>query len=197
MTRQEREALRESFRPSRIRILFVGESPPASGRFFYSANSGLYRAMREAFQSVHPRIDDDNFLSMFRASGCYLIDLCPRPVDDMDPEPRRRARLAAQGLLSENLIRLRPETVAPVLRAIRSHVANAALRANWHGEILELPYPGRWQRQRQEFLKALKPKLMELFSAMRFERTVEPESRERFWDVTANRRRERHKAGPR
>ena len=27
LTRREREALRESFRPKRIRILFVGEAP--------------------------------------------------------------------------------------------------------------------------------------------------------------------------
>jgi len=30
-----RERLRKRYRPSPVRILFVGESPPASGRFFY------------------------------------------------------------------------------------------------------------------------------------------------------------------
>lgn len=166
--RSEREALRESFRPSRIRILFVGEAPPASGRFFYSANSGLYRAMRDVFNKVDPRIDENNFLNLFQASGCYLIDLCPRPVDHMDPESRRRARVAGEELLSEKLIQLRPEKMAPVLRAIVSHVANAASRANWQGETFELPYPGRWHQHRQEFLRALEPKLTELFRSSRF-----------------------------
>ena len=165
LTRPEREALRESFRPPRIRILFVGEAPPASGRFFYSANSGLYRAMRDAFKRVDPRIDGDNFLSMFRASGCYLIDLCPRPVDRMEPESRRRVRVAGERLLTEELIRLRPEKIAPVLRAIVGCVANAAVRADWHGELLELPYPGRWHHHRQEFLSALEPRLIELYRA--------------------------------
>jgi len=77
LTRWERETLRESFRPKRIRILFIGEAPPASGRFFYSANSGLYRAMRDAFRTVDPQIDDENFLSLFQALGCYLTDLSP------------------------------------------------------------------------------------------------------------------------
>jgi hypothetical protein len=54
LTRREREALRESFRPKPIRILFVGEAPPASGRFFYSANSGLYRAMRDVLKHSIP-----------------------------------------------------------------------------------------------------------------------------------------------
>lgn len=168
MTRPEREALRESFLPSQLRILFVGEAPPASGRFFYSANSGLYRAMRDAFNKVDPLIDETNFLSIFRASGCYLIDLCPKPVDHMDTESRRRAHVAGERLLSEKLIQLRPGKIAPVLRAIVSHVANAALRANWRGEILELPYPGRWHQHRQEFLKALEPTLTELLRSSRY-----------------------------
>jgi hypothetical protein len=163
LTRREREELRESFRPKRIQILFVGEAPPASGRFFYSGNSGLYRAMRDAFRAVNPWINDDNFLRLFQASGCYLTDLCPKPVDRLHTESRRRARVAGEKLLSEKLIRLRPEKIAPVLRGIVSHVANAASRAKWRGEIIELPYPGRWHRHRAAFVKALEPTLRELF----------------------------------
>lgn len=167
LTRRERKALRESFRPTRIRIQFVGEAPPVSGRFFYSANSGLYRAMRDAFKVVDPRINDDNFLSLFQASGCFLADLYPKPVDHLDAKSRRRARVAGEQLLSEKLIRLRPEKIAPVLRSIVSHVANAAVRANWRGEIVELQYPGRWHHRRTEFAKALEPTLHELFRSHR------------------------------
>jgi hypothetical protein len=166
-TLREREGLRESFRPKRIRILFIGEAPPASGRFFYSANSGLYRAMRDAFIAVCPRTDDENFLDLFQASGCYLTDLYPKPVDHLNEKLRRRARILGEEILSEQLIRLRPEKIAPVLRAIRSHVEKAALRANWHGQIIELPYPGRWHRHRVDFLKALAPTLQELLRSRR------------------------------
>jgi hypothetical protein len=165
LTRRERETLRESFRPKRIRILFIGEAPPASGRFFYSANSGLYRAMRDAFRAVDPQINDGNFLSFFQASGCYLTDLYPKPVDQLDAKSRWLARVAGEELLSEKLIRLRPEKIALVLRAIANHVVKAAIRANWRGEIIELPYPGRWHRHRVEFLEALEPTLQELFGS--------------------------------
>jgi hypothetical protein len=167
-TRRERETLRESFRPKRIRLLFIGEAPPASGRFFYSGNSGLYRAMREVFQAADLRINDENFLRLFQSSGCYLIDLCPNPVDQLDPESRRRARIAGERSLSRKLIELRPERIAPVLRAIVVHVINAASRANWGGEILQLPYPGRWSHHRAIFAKALEPSLRELFRPGRF-----------------------------
>src|SRR5215475_10648558 len=105
LTLPQREALRESFRPERIRLLFIGEAPPASGRFFYSRNSGLYRAMREAFAAI-----------------------------------------------------------APLLRAIASHVERSASRGNWHGERVELPYPGRWLRHRRDFVRALEPTLRDLLS---------------------------------
>jgi len=167
LTRREREALRKSFCPARIRILFVGEAPPVSGRFFYSANSGLYRAMRDVFKAADPRINEANFLNQFQASGCYLTDLCPTPVDHLDTESRRRARVAGEMLLSEKLIRLRPDKIATVLRAIVGHVANAAARANWRGRIIELPYPGRWHRHREEFVRALEPTLRELFRSHR------------------------------
>jgi hypothetical protein len=162
LTRRQREALRESFRPERIRILFVGESPPASGRFFYSRNSGLYRAMREAFQAVDPCINDENFLPRFRAYGCYLIDLCANPVDRLDAASRRRARVAGEAPLSQELIQLRPKKIAPLLREITNHVVKAASRANWQGEMIQLPYPGRWSRFRAEFVSTLKPTLREL-----------------------------------
>jgi hypothetical protein len=163
LTRREREKLRESFLPKRIRVLFIGEAPPASGRFFYSRNSGLYRAMRQAFEEVNPRIDDQNFLSVFRASGCYLTDLYPKPVDRLDSESRRRARIAGEKLLSQELIELRPHRIAPLLRAIAGHVTRAAARANWQGEITPLPYPGRWVHLRAEFGRAIAPILSDLF----------------------------------
>ena len=39
----------------------------ASSWFFHSANSGLYRAMRDALRAVDQRINDENCLSSFRA----------------------------------------------------------------------------------------------------------------------------------
>jgi hypothetical protein len=46
-------------------MLFVGESPPASGRLFYHADSGLYRAIRQAFLSAFPDLKDADFLESF------------------------------------------------------------------------------------------------------------------------------------
>jgi hypothetical protein len=136
-------------------LLFVGESPPASGRFFYQGDSGLYRAMLSAFQRVDPTIDSTNFLSTFREAGCYLIDLCPDPVDDLDPKSRREACRAGEAALLRTIARLRPLMIVTVVRSIEKNVIRSAGGAGWHGTFLHLPYPGRWSRFRAVFVDTL------------------------------------------
>lgn len=161
-TRRERERLRQCFRPPRIQLLFVGESPPASGRFFYSGDSGLYRAMRMAFQIADSKIDDENFLTEFRARGCYLTDLSHEPIDRLDASLRRAMRRNGEKLLAREITRLQPGIIAPVLRSIAGNVENAVARANWQGQILQFPYPGRWSKYREAFISALVPVIRRL-----------------------------------
>jgi hypothetical protein len=160
--RRQLERLRRRFRPDRLRLLFVGESPPASGRFFYQGDSGLYRAMRDAFQSVDPAISDANFLARFQAVGCYLIDLCPKPVDHLDSKARRAVCLANESSLSRTIARVHPPAIATVVRSIEGNIAQAACRAGWHGPVLHLPYPGRWSRHRNLFVDTLVPTIVSL-----------------------------------
>jgi hypothetical protein len=157
-----REKLRRSFQPSRVRLLFVGESPPASGRFFYQRDSGLYRAMRDAFRQVDPSIHDENFLPRFQAMGCYLVDLCGRPVDDLQAKARREACSAGETRLAKMIVQLQPDAVACLLRSIEGNVERAAVRAHWNSPILRLPYPGRWRSHREAFTKLLAPSIREL-----------------------------------
>ncbi|MFL6446441.1 MAG: uracil-DNA glycosylase family protein [Bryobacteraceae bacterium] len=163
----ERERLRQSFLPSRIRLLFIGESPPASGRFFYSGDSGLYRAMLAAFKTANANISGDNFLRMFRAYGCYLTDLSLEPIDHVDLPLRRSMRTQAENFLARQLTRFQPEIIAPLLRSIAGNVNNAVGRAHWRGPILQLPYPGRWSRYREEFIDAIVPVIRGLTSPER------------------------------
>jgi hypothetical protein len=156
------EVARKSFRPRKVRLLFVGESPPASGRFFYHRDSGLYRAMRDAFIAVDRTISDENFLKRFQDAGCYLVDLCGRPVDDLDPALRRAACNAAVPRFAQTIAELNPERVATLVRSIEADVKSAASRAAWDGPILHLPYPGRWIRHRKLFTDQLVPEIRKL-----------------------------------
>lgn len=161
-----RERLRRSYRPDRVRILFVGEAPPASGRFFYQADSGLYRAVRDTFISAFPNLEKAQFLESFRALGCYLVDLCGEPVDRMDRKARQRVCLAGEASLNRTLRQLRPKIVVTVVRSISRNVRRAEDQAKWSGLHVELPYPGRWVHLRAEFRQKLVPLLRNSLRSM-------------------------------
>jgi hypothetical protein len=154
-----RERLRARYRPARVRILFAGEAPPASGRFFYQADSGLYRAVRQTFLSAFPELKSAEFLASFRKLDCYLVDLCRSPVDRLPTTQRRLACTRAEARLGKMIRRLNPALVVTVVRSIAHNVQRAQSRARWNGTHLELPYPGRWKVHRQAFERMLRPVL--------------------------------------
>ncbi|MFN7937654.1 MAG: hypothetical protein U0R19_30270 [Bryobacteraceae bacterium] len=145
-------------------MLFVGEAPPASGRFFYRGDSGLYRAMLEAFSSVDDTIEEGAFLDRFRDCGCYLVDLCPAPVDGLDREARRAACGESEGRLSRIFRRLQPAVIVTVVRSIEGNVERAAALAAWKGEWVRVPYPGRWAHLKRRFIEGLEPILLRVAS---------------------------------
>ncbi|MBI3474591.1 MAG: hypothetical protein HY010_02580 [Acidobacteria bacterium] len=172
-----RERLRRRYRPADVRILFVGESPPASGRFFYRADSGLYRAIRDAFEIAFPGIKETDFLASFQALGCYLVDLCGIPVDRMEPRRRKRTCQDGELRLSRVMERLRPKCIVTVVRSIEANVRRSRRRANWDGNHLELPYPGRWLRHRVAFTQALVPVLAKELSIVKDRQMRKPNGR--------------------
>jgi hypothetical protein len=147
----ERERTRRRYRPRVVRILLIGEAPPASGRFFYNEDSGLYHAIRETFVRTFPESSEERFLEDFCSRGCYLVDLCGRAVDHLDQHDRLVARLRGEPRLAREIADLSPELVVTVVKSIVPNVARAIESARWHGELLSLPYPGRWYRYRKIF----------------------------------------------
>jgi hypothetical protein len=70
------EVTRARYRTDRITTLFVGESAPASGAFFYHGDSAMLRYMQRATKAVL-RVGSGEFLDRFKASGWFLDDpLC-------------------------------------------------------------------------------------------------------------------------
>ena len=70
MSQAANERIRRQFKPREIRALFVGESPPSGGTFFYRANSKLYFATREAFEAAIPALRKEvDFLDAFKRLG--------------------------------------------------------------------------------------------------------------------------------
>lgn len=121
------EVIRESFRPNRIRVLFVGESRPNNGTFFYNGDSHLARYTCEAFSPQDgPMLDMPSFLEQFRALGCYLIDLCPQPVNGMSDPERKCAWLTGEPALAAAICTAQPLAIVVVKKSIAKSVARAS-----------------------------------------------------------------------
>jgi hypothetical protein len=152
VTTEEREALRRRYLPARVRVLFVAESPPAGGNFFYSGDSMLFRETREAFCVALGEHLRDGFLECFTQFGCYLDDLCTEPVNRQEPKARRTAHRAGVSHLARTFARLRPRAIAVLLKSIEKSVADAAIAAGC--ECIErhvLTYPSRWHSHRAAY----------------------------------------------
>ncbi|WP_319409473.1 hypothetical protein [uncultured Desulfosarcina sp.] len=139
------ESIRIGFRPEKIVLLMVGESPPAAGDFFY-VKSQMTKFTAKTFELAHgkkiPPDDQQNFLEYFKRCGCYLEDICCTPVDDIPTEDRQRKLAEAVVGFSDRLARLRPLVVVVILKKIAAHSRIAAAMANLDVPIYVLPFPG-------------------------------------------------------
>ena len=99
------EELRQVYKPERVRVLFLGESPPAGKSFFYLGNSNLCRYTQEAFSAAFGTEYEDagDFLVHFWRMGCYLDDLCMVPVNNLSNRERRAERRRGVGSLAERM----------------------------------------------------------------------------------------------
>ncbi|MGY4175752.1 hypothetical protein ACVIHH_001043 [Bradyrhizobium sp. USDA 4518] len=141
------EMTRASYRPNQITTLFVGESAPASGDFFYYGDNAMLRHMQRATEAVLGQSDED-FLDRFKSYGWFLDDLVLTPVDKLPPSERRGTCLGAADSLSNRIAAYRPLAIVSVLVSIRSIVEAAARAAGSDARLFGVPFPGMGQQAR-------------------------------------------------
>ena len=139
------DAIRKSFLPSSIRLLLVGESPPIGGKFFYVDShmtsytaTAFERALEREFSFDGPA----TFLEYFKASECFLDDICHYPIDGFDRKKREQALAECVPNFVSRLKSYKPEAIAVVLRKIEPHVRIATILAKLNPELYVLPFPG-------------------------------------------------------
>lgn len=159
------EEIRRRFRPDQIRILFVGESPPESGNFFYCENSQMAQNMkrvleRELFATT------GNFFEAFESSGCYLDDLVLVPVNKSSDRIRKQARRQAIPDLAKRIRCYRPRVVVALLKKIERDVSDAVDQSGVDARFCVTHFPGngqqgRFERDIQELLPVLRKAIRE------------------------------------
>jgi hypothetical protein len=125
------EEARATYRPRRITTLFVAESAPIGGTFFYHGNGHLGRYLRRSIEEV--LAGDGDFLERFESYGWYLDDLVLAPVNKLTPRERRAAHHRAAQDLRRRIAEYRPlaivcllKSIGPIVRAAASAPASMA-----------------------------------------------------------------------
>jgi hypothetical protein len=153
------ETIRLAFCPNRITTLFVGESAPFNGDFFYYGRTALERVMRSAIEESFGPTSGD-FLKTFKAYGWYLDDLVLTPVNRLrgsaDKYRERRAMCeAARSQLAGRIAEYQPLTIVSLLRSIRVDVEEAMKMADCRVEHINTPFPVNWHEK--AFKKKMRP----------------------------------------
>jgi len=157
MEKYDLEALREKYKPTNVRVLFICESPPIN-TFFYMRNSILYYATVEAFKNIYAQEIAD-FLEFFKEKGFYLIDLISERGKKLT-QLKDVEKISVKEMLKEKLLKLRPKSIiiTPkeisdfVLSAIKELTETQQLKINLREDIIELPFP---TFRRKEYISGL------------------------------------------
>lgn len=138
------DLLRARYRPPKVRVLFVGEAPPAGGTFFYRGDSQVFRYLREALQAHlgHP----SDFLSAFAERGYFLDDLVIEPVDRIPLKARAPIYRENVQLLADRMVAYDPEMIITILMRICPYVQDARCRARLNVLHHCVPFPGTGQQ---------------------------------------------------
>jgi hypothetical protein len=107
----------ERYRPTKVRVLFIAESPPAfsleskQAYFFFEENPGgdlLFATIVQAVLGIAYRkrngMRKADVLRLFQAKGCWLMDAVERPINKI--EGRRTSERERKNLIEKERARL-------------------------------------------------------------------------------------------
>ncbi len=155
------EAIRARYRPERIKTLFVGESAPYSGAFFYCGNTAMFRHMQSAVELALG--ESGNFLENFKAYGWYLDDLVLTSVNHLPKSERVAKCRDARKSLANRIAIYQPKAIVSLLKSIEPFVSDAADMAESAAQRYGVPFPGMGQQTRfQSDMAVIIPKLPRL-----------------------------------
>lgn len=152
------ENLRNHYKPDKVEVLFVGESRPQGGTFFYQGDSALYRETKKAFDEFFK--EDIFALDSFKNWNCWLYDITENPVNGLDDHKREAEIQFNMPRLIDTIETLNPRTIIVCKKKfVEPAIRNSSIMGNYfEGEsIFFLPFPGQGNQRkyREGLVKAL------------------------------------------
>lgn len=168
-------AARNKYQPHSISVLFIAESPPSSGGYFYSEETiGKDHLFRETMKALRfwplgrpmrKGVDKRSMLNEFRSLGFFLIDTCEFPVDKLPPKERRISTIRGATTLPGRVSSLRPRQILIVKKTIFKPAIQALSKTCFADRVLNakpLPFPshGNQKKYRTMLRRLVKKKIV-------------------------------------
>jgi len=166
---------RNEYKPRNIRVLFIAESPPSSGGYFYFEKTigkdHLFRETMKALEfwpisrPMRKGCDKSSMLEEFRSLGYFLIDVCEFPVDKLRPRERRISTIRGALTLPGRVGALCPDRILIVKKTVFKPAIQALSKTGFAGRVLNtepLPFPSHGnQKKYRTMLRRLVKKRLE------------------------------------
>src|SRR2546422_11744424 len=160
-------AARNKYRPNRVNVLLIAESPPSSGGYFYSETTiGKDHLFRETMKALgfwpvdrpmRKGCDKQRMLKRFRSIGFFLIDTCELPVDKLQPRQRRVSTIQGASTLPNRVRELNPIRILIVKKTVFKPARQSLIEAGlWDRSLKTKPLPFPSHGQQREFLTMIR-----------------------------------------
>ena len=162
------ESLRNYYKPDHVEVLFIGESRPQGGTFFYQGDSSLYRETKKAFDAYFA--EDIFTLGNFKKWNCWLYDICENPVNMLDNAQRRVFIHKNIPQLADVINKEKPKLIIVCKKTVvEPEIRKSNIMDNFrNGEsifFLSHPAYGNQKKYREGLIEALKAFNFKRFSA--------------------------------
>lgn len=167
--------LAEPYKPTKIKLLFIAESPPAYDekethgriRYFYSdylhPRDALFKSFVEALFNIKKARESDKkkLLKRIRNNDLFLIDVCEKPINKLKPAYRRMKELKNSTACLVNRLnlmiknnRLKKNTpIALISENVYKTVSRKLNEERFNVVNKFIYFPSRWK---QHFIKQIK-----------------------------------------
>lgn len=168
---QDYISARDKYNPKNVNLaikyLFIGESPPESGSYFYfekaTGRGNLFRETMRALDisvgKLQSGADKTPQLREFQSRGCFLIDVSYTPVNKLSAKEKNRALNSQMERLVSDVGDLEPEKIVIVKTNIFLPVKMALDVSGFKHKIQNkgpIPFPSNgWQATYRQMIKEI------------------------------------------
>lgn len=146
---------RDKYKPGKVKLLHIAESPPALGGYFYfpetTGKDSLFNATMKALD-IYPEhktmpkgLNKKPMLTRFQERDFFLVDVCYSPINVLSTRERNEAIASGIPTLIDKVRELNPDGIIIIKRSLFELVKAALKMAGFGGKILNkeaMPFPG-------------------------------------------------------